>query len=81
MQSSFDQMLPSLVADIARNYEAEEIFFTKPGLCFPSRSVIIEIIDKLRRLVFPGYFGPETLLGSNPSYYVGNALTVLKDKL
>ena len=43
MQSSFDQMLPSLVADIARNYEAEEIFFTKPGLCFPSRSVIIEI--------------------------------------
>ena len=48
MEHTFDAHLPGIVSRIAKNYEAEEIFFTKPGLTFPNRSVITAIIRSLR---------------------------------
>ena len=74
---TFHESLPGIAGRIAKNYEAEEIFFTKPGLTFPSRAVIIEILNGLRRLMFPGYFGPEKLGGADPTYFIGNTLTEL----
>ncbi|MGN1289964.1 MAG: serine O-acetyltransferase, partial [Bradyrhizobium sp.] len=81
MDQTFHTQLPQLVRRIAKNYEAEEIFFTKPGLTFPNRSVITGIIHALRRLMFPGYFGSETLAGSDPDYFIGNTLMELKSAL
>ncbi len=81
MEPAFHTQLPQLVRRIAKNYEAEEIFFTKPGLTFPNRSVITSIIRGLRRLMFPGYFGSENLDGSSPDYFIGSTLTELKTAL
>ena len=54
---------------IRDSYEADEIFFTKPGRRFPSRTAIKGLITELRRVLFPGYFGPELLSPSTrPSY-------------
>lgn len=81
MAEEFHRQLPQLVRDITKNYEAEEIFFTKPGLSFPNRSSIIGILKDLRRLMFPGYFGNESLTGSNPDYFVGHSLMHLNSEL
>lgn len=81
MSQEFNERLPHLVQNITNNYGAEEIFFTKPGLSFPNRSSIIGILKDLRRLMFPGYFGNETLTGSNPDYFVGNTLMHLNNEL
>ena len=81
MEHTFDAHLPGIVSRIAKNYEAEEIFFTKPGLTFPNRSVITAIIRSLRRIMFPGYFGSETLAGTSPDYFIGNTVMELKNAL
>ena len=57
----FGDNLERIVAAIEKNYEADEIFFTKPGRRFPSRTAIKGLITELRRVLFPGYFGPEML--------------------
>ena len=65
----FGDNLERIVAAIEKNYEADEIFFTKPGRRFPSRTAIKGLITELRRVLFPGYFGP------------GDALALYKPQL
>jgi serine O-acetyltransferase len=40
----------------------------------PSRSRIVEIIDEVRQLLFPGFFGHKQLTAQNVRYHVGNLL-------
>ena len=44
----FGDNLERIVAAIEKNYEADEIFFTKPGRRFPSRTAIKGLITELR---------------------------------
>ena len=57
----FGENLDQIVKAIEKNYEADEIFFTKPGRKFPSRLAVKNVLKTLRRVLFPGYFGPEML--------------------
>ncbi len=71
----FGDNLERIVAAIEKNYEADEIFFTKPGKRFPSRSAVKEILKNLRRVMFPGYFGQEMLSPkTSPAYFIGQIL-------
>ena len=71
----FGDNLERIVKAIEKNYEADEIFFTKPGLRFPSRSVIKDVLKKTRRIIFPGYFGEEMLsTNTSPTYFIGELL-------
>ena len=71
----FGEDLDRIVAGIEKNYEADEIFFTKPGRRFPNRRAIKGIITELRRVMFPGYFGQEMLTTStSPAYFIGQTL-------
>ncbi len=81
MGEQFEENFHRTVEEIAENYQAEEIFFTKPGAKFPKRNVIIEIIKEVRRILFPGYFGDEFFDGANSEYFVGNRLMYLKRTL
>ena len=78
----FGDNLERIVAAIEKNYEADEIFFTKPGRRFPSRTAIKGLITELRRVLFPGYFGPEMLSPStSPSYFIGQTLIDIESVL
>ncbi len=71
----FSDNLERIVSGISKNYEADEIFFTKPDRKIPSRTTIIEMLKLLRRLLFPGYFGPEVMTGeTGPDYFIGDTL-------
>jgi serine O-acetyltransferase len=71
----FGDNLDRIVAEIEKNYEADEIFFTKPGRRFPNRAAIKSIIKDLRRVIFPGYFGEEMLSPkTSPAYFIGETL-------
>lgn len=71
----FGDNLERIVKRIEKNYEADEIFFTRPGQLFPSRNAIKEVLKKLRRLIFPGYFGEEMLSPkTSPEYFIGEIL-------
>ncbi|GAB4284270.1 MAG: serine acetyltransferase [Marinilabiliales bacterium] len=41
------------------------------GELMPSTSILKEIVEKLRRIIFPGFFGESTLNRENMSYYIG----------
>ena len=71
----FGDNLDRIVKGIEKNYEADEIFFTKPGRRFPSRSAVKGVLKELRRVLFPGYFGEEMLTPStSPEYFIGETL-------
>ena len=78
----FNEKLDDIVASIEQNYhEAEEIFFTDPDWHFPRKSDIIEVIDYLRRIMFPRYFGNEQPTEAGPKYFIGEALTHVEANL
>jgi len=69
----FNDNMDAIVAAVAKNYEADEIFFTETGRNnFPNREVLKGVIYDLRRLMFPGYFGTESLNGIGPEYFIGD---------
>lgn len=71
----FGDNLERIVKGIEKNYEADEIFFTRPGQCFLDRGAIKEVLKKLRRVMFPGYFGDEMLSPkTSPEYFIGEIL-------
>jgi serine O-acetyltransferase len=71
--------LPSIAEKIIENC-------TDPG-CFthvdfepiPSKQSVIDIIEKLREVIFPGYFNREKLDPVNLKYYMGQTVSVLFD--
>ena len=78
----FNENLDSIVAGIAKNYSATEIFFTDPDKHFPNKRAIINIIkEHPRRVMFPRYFGDETPTGTNPEYFIGETLIRIEDSL
>ena len=78
----FGDNLDRIVKGIEKNYEADEIFFTKPGRQFPSRSAVKGVLKDLRRVLFPGYFGDEMLTPStSPEYFIGETLIQIERSL
>ncbi len=74
--------LDKIVSEIEKNYEADEIFFTKPCRRFPNREALIRVIKEIRRLFFPGYFGTESLSGqASPRYFIGERLIEIERTL
>lgn len=63
------------VREIARYYSSEESFAIKSGKHLPNRGAVIGVLKELRRVMFPGYFGPENITVTAPEYFVGNTLT------
>lgn len=64
-----------------KQYEMEPIFLPKNGHPLPNRAEIIDIIRELRSIVFPGYFGEDSMLMVEADYYVGYRLNRIYDCL
>lgn len=77
----FNQKIDDIVAEIAQNYEEEFISFNDPERHFPNRKEIIEVVNLMKRLMFPRYFGPESPCGAGPKYFIGETLTQIEAKL
>ena len=76
-----DAQFDELVSKISSNYEAEEIFVTKPFGHFPNRDAIISIIEDVRSLVFPGYYAGEALKGVGAENYVAEQIMRIRNAL
>jgi serine O-acetyltransferase len=73
------------IADSARklgaNYQEQGIFEVSVGEKLPKRSEIIEIVNEVRRLVFPGFFGVENTAYVSLEAFAGSTLAVVYEKL
>ena len=75
MNEQIKSTIGKSVQDIAKYYSFEESFAIKRGKHLPNRGEIIGIMKKLRRVMFPGYFGPENITATAPEYFIGDMLT------
>ena len=75
MNGDMKMTMGRTVREIARYYSSEESFAIKSGKHLPNRGEVIEVLKELRRVMFPGYFGPENITVTAPEYFVGNTLT------
>lgn len=81
MNNDFYDILPDISKAISSNYLESELLLGKTDKPLPTRSVIIEIINDLRQLMFPGYFSVENIDSAGASYYTGHMLAVIHHKL
>lgn len=74
MSSELNDNLHALVEQIVDSYDSDHRT-QRIGRTFqPSRTRIVEILEEIRCLLFPGFFGHKTLTAENIHYHVGNLL-------
>lgn len=85
MNNHFEDLLPNIVKNIANNYQTSDILFGHTEKPLPARKVIIDILDGIQTVLFPGYFNTEVVNSSNANYYIGQKLstlhTIMKEQL
>jgi serine O-acetyltransferase len=79
--SEYRGKLPSVVEEIVENCSDTECFNHIDYEPIPSMSSVIDIIERMKDILFPGYFTREKLDPVNLSYNTGQAVSVLFDLL
>ena len=73
--------IAATAAKLAENYTEQKIYDLSLGEKLPSRDAIIDIVEELRKITFPGFFGRENMAYSNKEYFAGHELSIIYDKL
>ena len=73
--------LPNLVDDVIRNYETFGGMDHLEGKDLPSKKVVIEVLEDMLTVFFPGYLGKTEITKSNVKYVLGNTLTSVYARL
>lgn len=81
MARDIKKKIAAAAAELSGNYRSQEIFEVGIGVKLPKRSEIIEVVDEIRRLMFPGYFGDENTAYVSLESFAGNTLAGVYEKL
>jgi len=79
--SEIRSRLPQIAEDIINSCSDQECYNHVDYEPIPSRKSVIEIIDRLREILFPGYFTRGKLDPVNLRYSIGKSATILFDML
>ena len=79
--SRVKQQLPEIAESIIESCEDKECYTHIDYEPIPSEGYVVDIINKLREILFPGYFTREKLDPVNLKYYMGQSVSVLFDIL
>jgi serine O-acetyltransferase len=75
------QRLPDVVNALTASIAAEPRMKHLDQVLLPSRDNVVQCIDLLRQIIFPGYFGKQGLTAENITYRIGELLGELSDVL
>lgn len=81
MSKELDKNMTQLVSKIVTNYRENSVFSSHNSYDLPNKMEIIEILQELRQVVFPGFFKRKKLSSNNIEYYVGDLLISIEEKL
>ncbi len=73
--------LPQVVNDVIANYQTFGGMDHLEGKDLPSKKVVIEVLEDLLTVIFPGYLGKTEITKSNVRYVIGNLLTSVHTRL
>lgn len=81
MNKECEKNLVQLISQISENYKKNSVFSVYESSDLPNKNEIIEILQELRQLIFPGFFQPKRLSNSIVEYYIGDLLISIQEKL
>jgi serine O-acetyltransferase len=73
--------LPRLVDEMVANYEKFGGMDHLTGRDLPSKEVVVEVLEDLFTILFPGYLGKEEITKANIRYYLGTKLNSVYARL
>jgi serine O-acetyltransferase len=76
-----EQDLPNLVDDIMVNYQKVGGMDHLEGRDLPSKKIVIEVLEDLFAVLFPGYLGDSEITKANIRYHLGTKLTSVYTRL
>jgi len=77
----FRQELPQIVSDLVESCQDMDTFHHLNLVGFPSRGVVVEIIERLKKVIFPGYFGEHEVDSFSLAYQMGIEINTLFELL
>src|SRR3954462_11786064 len=80
-RNELNDRLPKVVEAISQSVLSEPSLQHLNRVYLPSREKIVGVIERLRDLVFPGYFGKQGLTTANLPFRVGELVIELSDLL
>ncbi|MFH1020798.1 MAG: serine acetyltransferase, partial [Pseudomonadota bacterium] len=72
-------LLPEIAEKIIRSCDDKECYTHIDYDPIPSKDSVVEIINKSREILFPGFFSKERIDPVNLKYSIGQAVSVLYD--
>jgi serine O-acetyltransferase len=75
------ERLGNLVEKLVATYEDDKGINHIDGLNLPQRHIVNEILDSLFKVIYPGYVGEEPVRRSNQTYYIGEILAEVSERL
>ena len=81
MKESINSIILEASREIARTCEEKDYIVSNAGRHLPDRGKIIEIVKDMRRVVFPGYFGPENITLISPENFIGERIASIYEAL
>lgn len=81
MGLSVKESISDVAAKLASNYKSQGIFERGIGERVPKRNEIIALVKELRRVMFPGFFGPENTAFVSLESFAGNSLAEIYEKM
>jgi serine O-acetyltransferase len=79
--TQFREKLPAIVENITKSCHDEECFEHIDAELIPSRESVIDILMRLREILFPGYFNEGKLDPTNLRYQMGLSVDILFEAL
>lgn len=74
-----NKMLSETIKKLNASYKTESVFSDKNSKKMPSKATVIEIINELKEIVFPGYF--DEIAPEASEYYIGSKINSVYEKL
>lgn len=81
MELNIKDSIGNTAAKLAANYRKQGIFEMGIGERVPKKSEIIDLVNELQRVMFPGYFGTENTAYVSLDNFAGCSLAVIYEKM
>ncbi len=81
IDNEYRSEIPEIVDMVINSCSEKGCFDHLDAAVIPSKESLIEIIDLIKDILFPGYFGDQTVDRNTLSYHIGNEITELFSKL
>ncbi|MCK5625589.1 hypothetical protein KAI11_01915, partial [Candidatus Bathyarchaeota archaeon] len=75
-----EKVIPKLVDKILKNYKKYGSLNYLEGKDLPSKVVVIDVLEHLLSILFPGYYGKREIIISNIRSFLNNTLNLITDK-